>query len=295
MFKKIIAGTAAAAVLVGVSACSAPADGGSSAAPEEVTFFSTAGWEDMDGVTYLWQNLLAEKGITMNIEALDLAAGFAGMAAGDIDGNMDTWLPNGHGEMIAKYPDEIVQLDPEGYYHNDAFVIAVPNYSPASSIPELITNAADFNNQIIGIEAGSGLMAATPKMLAAYPGGDKLTVVEGSYAAMMASLEAALTKKENIAVTLWTPMWAFAKMDIKALEDPEQGYGAPDSSVITVVKNFEADHPQIASWMKNMQLDDDQFASLMLAVNQADGDAAKGVKEWLKDTDNNELAHSWLK
>lgn len=293
MFKKVMAGVAAAALMtVGLTACASGSE--ESSASEEVTFFQVQGWEDTVGVTMLWQELLAEQDIKMNVEDLDLAAGFAAVAKGDIDGHINTWLPVGHASFVEKYKDDLVKLDENGgYYDNDKFLIAVPDYAPADSIQDLVDNADQFGNEIIGIEPGSGLMTATPGMVAEYGGTDSLKVIEGSTAAMMASLEAAIAKKENVAVTLWSPHWAFAKMPIKALEDPKGAYGKPDSSIVVVNKAFKKNHAKIAEWMTNMELSDEQYASLMWEVNNGDT-PQKGAQNWLKDPANRELADSWI-
>ena len=67
-------------------------------------------------------------------------------------------------------------------------------------------------------------MKATAKVIEDYELTD-WTLVEGSNAAMVASLKKAYEKEEPIIVTGWTPHWIYAAFDLKILEDPKGSYG----------------------------------------------------------------------
>ncbi|WP_051071067.1 glycine betaine ABC transporter substrate-binding protein [Paracoccus sp. N5] len=81
--------------------------------------------------------------------------------------------------------------------------IAVPKYVPIVSIEQLSDNADKFGGKIIGIEPGAGLMREAADAVDAY--GMKLQLVEGSPAAMTATLKSAVDRQDWIAVTLWEP------------------------------------------------------------------------------------------
>src|SRR4051812_22149697 len=111
MFK---AAAAAAAIAVSVSACSGVTPAGTSAGggdDKSVNFATVAGFDDTVAITGLWTELLGEKGYTVKTTTVDLAAGFSGIARGDLDGYLNAWLPSTHQAYIDKYKNDLVILD----------------------------------------------------------------------------------------------------------------------------------------------------------------------------------------
>jgi glycine betaine/proline transport system substrate-binding protein len=287
---------AVAAIAVSVSACSGVAPGGGAAGADSdktVNFATVPGFDDTVAVTGLWSVLLQEKGYTVKTTSVDLAAGFSGIARGDLDGYLNAWLPSTHKAYIDKYKDDLVILD-KPYFANDQLVLAVPESQPENTISDLVQNAAKYNSKIIGIEAGSGEMKLLPDVLAKYGATDKLSIVEGSTPAALAALKDGAANNKPVVVALWTPHWAFASMPVKALKDDSQGWPAADGSHVVLSKNFSEKHADIKGWMEKSKLTDDQYASLMLAVSEAK-DPAQGAKKWLETPENRQAADAWLK
>lgn len=82
----------------------------------------------------------------------------------------------------------------------------------------------EVNYQIIGIDPGAGIMKSAAKAIEDYKLTD-WTLIEGSGAAMTATLDKAIKNEEPIIITGWTPHWMFNKYDLKYLEDPEKSFG----------------------------------------------------------------------
>jgi glycine betaine/proline transport system substrate-binding protein len=82
--------------------------------------------------------------------------------------------------------------------------------------------------KITGIDPGAGIMKATAAAIEDYELTD-WELVEGSGAAMTASLQKAYNKEEPIIITGWTPHWMFSKFDLKYLEDPKGTYGEAEN------------------------------------------------------------------
>ena len=288
---------ACAAIIASVSACSGvtPAAGGESSAGNKTANFATVpGFDDTVAVNALWSTLLEEKGYTVKTTSVDLAAGFSGIARGDLDGYLDTWLPSTHAAYVDKYKDDLVILE-KSFYDNNRLVLAVPDFVEENTISELAQNAEKYDSKIIGIEAGAGEMKLLPGVLAKYSARDKLKIVEGSTPAALAALKSGVDNHKPVVVALWQPHWAFASMPIKVLEDDLQGWPKPDSSHPVLSKKFAEKHPDVRSWMENSKLTEDQFASLMLLVSEAKGDPISGARKWLETPANREAADGWLK
>lgn len=288
--KSILAFAAIAATL---SACSGatPADGGGDG--KTITFASVPGWDDTVAVTGLWSVLLEEQGYKVETQNIDVAPGFAGVARGDIDGLLNSWLPSTHGTYADKYKDDIQILD-EPYFANDELVLAVPESVEENTISELVQNAEKYESKIIGIEAGSGLMKLLPDVVSKYSAQEKLSIVEGSTPAALAALKNGIDDNKPVVVTLWKPHWAFASMPIKALKDDAQGWPKPDGSYVVLNKKFAEDHADVQGWMSNFKLTEEQYASLMLTVKEATN-PAEGSRKWLETPENRKAADEWFK
>lgn len=292
MIRKTLAGVGAAALLASLAGCSGvePTQG---SGDDTVTFFVTPGYDDTVALMGLWTVLLDEQGITLESQNLDLAPGFSGIARGDIDGYLNTWLPTTHQQFIEPNKDDLVIFDDgEPIFDNNALVLAVPETAPDDTIEDALANIDEYGGEIIGIEAGSGLMDTLPGVLEAYGHADA-QVTAGSTPAMLASLQQAVDSGDNVLVTLWTPHWAFSEMPIKVLEDTEQAWPEPDGSYLVTSTQFAEEHPEIAEWISGSRLDDDQYAALMLEVSKADS-PEEGAQNWLNDPDNRALADSWF-
>lgn len=289
--KKIGAVIASALLIASVSACSGVSTG-SQPSEKTITVALPAGYDDSVAVTGLWQELLAERGYKLETKSVDLAAGFSGIARGDLDGYLNAWLPTTHGTFVDKYKDQIEILD-RPFFDNDRLVLVAPKSVPENTIEEVVNNAAAYESKIIGIEAGSGEMKILPDVLKKYNATDKLDIVAGSTPATLAALKDATAKNKPLVATLWTPHWAFASMPIKVLEDNLEGWPKPDGSYVVFSKKFAEKEADVVKWMSNFKITEDQFSSLMLDVSEASS-PTEGAKKWLENPENKKSAESWF-
>ncbi|UZX03076.1 glycine betaine ABC transporter substrate-binding protein [Arthrobacter sp. CDRTa11] len=295
MIKKTIGAILACAVLTTtMSACSG-AGTPAQTSQKTITVAEVPGFDDTVAVTALWTELLSEHGYNLETKTVDLAAGFSGIARGDLDGYLNAWLPSTHASYVEKYRDDLVVLDKNGpFFDNDRLVLAVPKSVEENTISEVLKNAEKYDSRIVGIEAGAGMMKLLPDVLKTYGAEGKLDIVAGSTPAALAALKDGAAKNKPVVATLWTPHWAFASMPIKALEDDMSGWPKPDGSYVVLSKKFNEEEPQVAEWMSKSKLTEEQFASLMLAVSETKT-AAEGAKKWLENAENRAAADAWFK
>jgi glycine betaine/proline transport system substrate-binding protein len=289
--KRIGAVIASALLVTSVSACSGVSTA-SQSSEKTITVALPAGYDDTVAVTGLWQELLSEHGYKLETRSVDLAAGFSGVARGDLDGYLNAWLPTTHGTFVDKYKDQLTILD-KPFFDNDRLVLVAPKSVPENTIGDVVANASAYNSKIVGIEAGSGEMKILPDVLKKYDATDKLNIVAGSTPATLAALKDAAAKNKPVVATLWTPHWAFASMPIKILEDNLGGWPKPDGSYVVLSKKFAEKNAEIAKWMSKFKITEDQFSSLMLDVSQASS-PTDGAKKWLENPDNKKSADSWF-
>jgi glycine betaine/proline transport system substrate-binding protein len=251
----------AATGLVALAGCSSgPAETVDNGDEKDVTIAVFSGWPEGEAVSYLWSAILEEKGYEVEMENVDIAAGFTGLSAGDYDVNMDVWLPVTHEAYLAEFGDDIVDI---GTWNTEATNnIAVNADAPVDSLDELAANGDSFNKTIVGAEAGSGLSGLTENAVLPEYGLDDWEFTTSSTATMLSELKAATAAGENIAVTLWHPHWAYEAFDIKDLEDPKGALGAAEGIHSYGSSDFNEKFPQFSEWLSGFEMDTETLGSL---------------------------------
>lgn len=250
-------------------------------------------WDEDIAVSYLWKALLEEQGYQVKLTQVEVAPLFAAVANGSIDLFLDVWMPSTHGQYMERFGDRVEVL---GTWYDQADLgLAVPDYVEARSIADLPRYADRFGKRIVGIEAGAGLMRVTRESAMPGYGLDDWELVQSSTPTMLAELERAIQNREWIVVTLWRPHWAFAKYDIRYLDDPKGLMNPEGAEKIQIIarQGFRDDFPEVARWLERFELTLDQLAALEAAIQEHGADQpAKGVAAWLKESRG--LVETWL-
>ncbi|KQM81980.1 glycine betaine ABC transporter substrate-binding protein [Agromyces sp. Leaf222] len=288
MKKSMLTGALAltAASALALTGCSA--DGGSAEALEngdqkDVTIAVFNGWDEGVAASELWKAILTEQGYDVTLEYADPAPVYSGLASDDYDVTLDTWLPTTHADYVEEYGDDIVDL---GAWNRDAkLTIAVNADAPIDSLDELAANADLFDGRLVGIEPGSGLNRVTSEDVIPTYGLEKMEYLTSSTPAMLSELTAAADAGENIAVTLWSPHWAYDAFPIKDLEDPEGALGGAEGIHSFGAASFEETHPTLAGWLQGFTMDSKLLYSLENAMfNENDSDDyAPVVEQWISE------------
>lgn len=280
----------AAVTALALAACADDGNENSSGAGDaepanKITIAAFNGWEEGIAATYLWKAALEERGYEVTVQFADVGPLYVGMAAGDYDVAFDAWLPSTHGDYWAEHGDQLEDL---GAWFDDApLTIAVNEDAPIRSLAELADNADLFDNRIVAIEAGSGLNRITQESVIPTYGLEDMDFIESSTPAMLAELQGAIDRGENIVVTLWQPHWAYDAFPIRNLEDPENALGDPEEIHAFGRIGFSKDFPEVAEWVKNFRLTGEELHSLenvMFNENDATSEAEyeASVQQWLE-------------
>lgn len=140
------------------------------------------------------------------------------------------------------------------------------------------TVGEQVNHEIIGIDPGAGIMKATAKAIEEY-GLTDWKLIEGSGAAMTATLAKAIKKEEPIIITGWTPHWMFSKYDLKYLEDPKKTFGEAEEIHTITRKGLKEDHPEAYQFLQNFKWTPEEMGEIMIAIQ--DGKSpVDAAKEW---------------
>ncbi|MDW4574522.1 glycine betaine ABC transporter substrate-binding protein [Microbacterium sp. M3] len=271
-----LAGTAGLLVTGAVTQLS-PADAGDRAI--RIAVFN--GWDEGIAASELWKSVLEDEGYTVELVYADPAAAYTGIARGDYDLTLDTWLPLTHADYMQTYGDDLVDL---GAWNDEAkLTIAVNEDAPVDSLTELAANAEVFGNRLVGIESGSGLVTVTQNEVIPGYGLEGMEFVTSSTPAMLTELEAATDAGRDVAVTLWRPHWAYNAFPLKDLEDPDGLLGDAEGIHTVGSQGFVDDFPEVAAWLEDFRMDNELLYSLEDAMfGEYDGDDyAPVVDEWI--------------
>ncbi|WP_405769940.1 ABC transporter permease/substrate binding protein [Streptomyces sp. NBC_00080] len=250
-------------------------------------------WDEGIASTYLWKELLEERGF--DVTTTQYAAGplYTGVATGQIDFQTDAWLPTTHNEYWKKYGGQLDDLG--SWYGPTSLELAVPSYvKDVGSLADLKSHAAEFDGKITGIEPSAGMMGLLKdKVLGQYGLDGAYTVVDGSTPAMLAELKRAYAARKPIVVTLWSPHWAYSDYDLKKLDDPRGAWGNGDGVHTVARKGFAADNPEVGKWLKNFRMTEAQLTGLEARIQKAGkGKEQDAVRTWLKE--NPGLVEKWV-
>jgi len=235
--------------------------------------------------------LLEERGYTVNLQELDIASTFTGVANGQVDLYMDAWLSTTHQVYWDRFKD---QLEVVTSWQEGKNTLVVPDYvTNVNTIADLKGNEAQFDGRIVGIEAGAGEMKAMREKVIPTYGLTDYNLVEGSSPAMLATLDSSIAQNKPVVVTLWQPHWAFSRYPLKVLEDTQTAFGPPDQMQIIATKGFGAANPEVNGWLKNFKITPEQLSDLMLKIqNAGKGQEEAAAKQWAAD--NKAVVDAWF-
>lgn len=260
-----------------------------SASAEKSAELACGQWASASAQTNVATAVLQEKmGYTVETKRVSAAAMWKAASAGSVDGFVCAWLPGPHGRYYQNRKQEVVDLGVN--LEGTRIGLVVPAYVPIDSIGELDTHAEKLNGEIIGIDAGAGIMTATKEAMKAY-NLENLDLMEGSAAMMTAVLQEKVENREWIVVTGWSPHWKFHRFALKYLEDPKKVYGEPQSIKTIVRKGLESDKPELYTFLDNFRLEPEDLHAVMDWTRKS-GKPYESALRWIKD--NPRQVEAWI-
>ncbi len=183
-------------------------------------------WDEGIASTYLWKEMLEQRGFKVNAQQYEAGALYTGMANGEIDFETDSWLPTTHESYWKKYGDKLEDMG--SWYGPTSLEIAVPSYMKGiESMEDLKGQADKFKGRIVGIEPGAGEMQLLKsKVLKEY----------------------GLDKEYN-------------EFDLTKLKDPKGAWGEGDEIHTLARKGFSKEFPEVGKWLKDFKMSEEQLTS----------------------------------
>ncbi|MFJ8210239.1 ABC transporter permease/substrate binding protein [Streptomyces sp. NPDC096033] len=241
-------------------------------------------WDEGIASTFLWKELLEERGFKVDARQLEAGALYTGLAGGGIDFQTDSWLPVTHAQYWQKYGNRLEDLG--SWYGPTSLELSVPSYvKDVRSLADLKGKSDRFKGRIIGIEPSAGEMSILKdEVLKEYGLDGEYRVVDGSTPGMLAELKRAYEKREPVAVVLWSPHWAYSSYQLTKLDDPKGAWGKGDGIHTLARKGFAEDEPEVARWLREFKLTEPQLTGLEAKIQQTGkGKEQQAVRAWLKE------------
>ena len=289
MSTSLLAGAAAATLALAACATdggSEPGEGDGVLAGESITIAAFNGWEEGIAATYLWKIAFEEQGAQVDVQFADVEPVYNGVASGEWDIGFDAWLPATHEPYWETYGDQLEDLG--AWFTEAPLTIAVNEDAPIQSLTELADNFDAFDNRIVGIDPGAGLTRITKESVIPTYGLPDDALIESSTAAMITELRGAVSRGDNIVVTLWQPHWAYDAFPIRNLEDPENALGDPEEIHSFARPGFSDEFPEVAEWVSSWTFSTEDLHSLENVIfneNEAESpdEYEESVRQWLQD------------
>jgi glycine betaine/proline transport system substrate-binding protein len=277
-------------LLIGLTLVFAAGCGGSKQGGQKTVKLVYVNWAEGIAMTNLAKVILEDQmHYKVDLKVADVGPVYTSIAKGDEDAFLDAWLPVTHASYMEKYGS---QIDDYGIDYAGARIgLVVPDYVTIDSITQMNAHKDQFKKEIIGIDAGAGIMKATDSAIAAYD--LDFTLIPSSGPAMTAALKNAVENDKWVVITGWKPHWMWARWKLKFLEDPKGVYGKTENIHVLARKGLDKDMPRVAQFLKNFKMDDQQLGSLEGMINEEkSGDPAVAARAWV--TQNMDLVKSWI-
>ncbi|AXE39686.1 glycine betaine ABC transporter substrate-binding protein [Acidipropionibacterium virtanenii] len=249
---------------------------------KDITIGAFNGWDESFATAHLIKYALEKDGYKVTVKGFDAGPGYTGLAGGDIDLITDGWLPLTHADYMKKYGSKLESMG--CWYDNAKLTIAVNKDSKAKSIADLESMSSEFGNTLYGIEAGAGETKVVQDTMIPKYGLKNMKLKVSSTPAMLSQLKKATAAKQDVAVTLWRPHWAYEAFPVRDLADPKGAMGGAEKIYSFGRPGFEKDDPKAAQLVKNLAFSDAELSSLenvMFSDSKYGGkNNDKAVAEW---------------
>ncbi|MFD1361111.1 glycine betaine ABC transporter substrate-binding protein [Lentibacillus salinarum] len=247
-------------------------------------------WDSAIASANVVKEVIEERlGYTTEILPVSAIAMWESVAAGDRDGMVAAWMPGLHKDY---YEEHKVQLENLGPNLKGAVTgLAVPDYVPVNSIEELKEHANAFDNEIVGIDPGAGIMAKTNEAMESYDL-NHFNLVTGSGSTMTQTLANAIEEERWVVITGWTPHWKFARWGLKYLEDPRNVYGEGDNINTMVRKGLHEDKPDVYNFLDRFYWESSDMEQVMLWAREVGTTPEEAAERWVRE--NKATVDTWV-
>jgi glycine betaine/proline transport system substrate-binding protein len=288
---------AAAGMLLGLAAASAPAVAGEAEACRTVRF-SDISWVDVSATTALTSLILKDLGYTPKISLLTVAETYQGLKDASVDVFLGNWMPSMEADRKPFVDDK--SIDVLGANLEGAkFTLAVPQYTWDKGLhdfQDVQKFGKELGYKIYGIEPGNDGNQHVLDLIAAKRWGlEKFQLVETSEQGMLAQVAKSYRAKKPIVFLGWQPHPMNRTFKLAYLTGGDDTFG-PRFGAATVYTNVRAGFaeacPNVGKLLGNEKFSLAAEDAMMDSILNKRMDPAQAASAWLRA--NKAVLKAWL-
>lgn len=277
--------TAAFAIL---ALSTAAAFAGDSDACKKVRF-ADVGWTDITSTTALSSRILEGLGYQPSNQVLSVPVTYKSLSNKDIDVFLGNWMPTMEADRKPYIEDKSVEVLPTANLEGAKYTLAVPTYTFEAGLKSF-QDIAKFKDKlagkIYGIEPGNDGNRLILGMIDKDQFGLKgFELVESSEQGMLAQVERATKRNEDIVFLGWEPHPMNSKYKMSYLSGGDDVFG-PNYGGATVYTNVRAGYvgecPNVGKFITNLKFTLPMENEVMGKILFDSEEAPKAAEEWLK-------------
>lgn len=239
--------------------------------------FGVTPWTSTVPPTYVAKTILEDMGYTVELQNADVGVVFAGLAKGDIDVFMDSWLPDMHKNYLEKYGDKLDDVAIS--YKEGELGWVVPQYVDINTVDEIKGKEDLFGGKMYGIEEGAGMTMTSREMIEEYD--LDLEYVASGEPAMLAQVKKEIANGNPVLFLGWRPHSMFATWDLKVIPD-SKGYFKTSEVHVIASADLKEKSPDAYHFFKNWSMPVGDIEEMILKMDNG-ADPAELAKEWIEN------------
>ncbi|MBV8564474.1 MAG: choline ABC transporter substrate-binding protein [Methylobacteriaceae bacterium] len=250
---------------------------------------SDVGWTDITATTAVTARILQGLGYTAKIDVLSVPVTYASMKNKDIDVFLGNWEPSMENDRKPYVEDKSVVVVGANLPEGAKYTLAVPQYTYDKGLKDfgdIIKFKDSLKGKIYGIEPGNDGNRLVLDLIKNNKFSlNQFQLVESSEQGMLAQVQRATSRNEDIVFLGWAPHPMNVNFKIQYLTGGDDSFGPNFGGAIVYTNEragFGADCPNAAKLIGNMKFTVDIENVIMNKILSDGEEAPKAAEEWLK-------------
>jgi glycine betaine/proline transport system substrate-binding protein len=261
--------------------------------------FSDVGWTDITSTTAITSRILEGLGYTPKTTVLSVPVTYASMKSKDIDVFLGNWQPSMENDRKAYIQDKSVVEVAANLPVGAKYTLAVPQYTYDKGLKDfgdIIKFKDSLQGKIYGIEPGNDGNRLVQSLIDGNKDSLKeFQLVESSEQGMLAQVQGAVARNEDIVFLGWAPHPMNVNFKIQYLTGGDETFG-PNFGAAKVYTNERAgwsqECPNAGKFVANLKFNVDMENQVMQMITGDGMEGPAAAEKYLKG--NPGVLDAWL-
>jgi len=261
--------------------------------------FSDVGWTDITSTTAITSRIFEGLGYTPKTTVLSVPVTYASMKSKDIDVFLGNWQPSMENDRKAYIQDKTVVEVAANLPEGAKYTLAVPQYTYDKGLKDfadIIKFKDSLQGKIYGIEPGNDGNRLVQSLIDGNKDSLKeFALVESSEQGMLAQVQGAVARNEDIVFLGWAPHPMNVNFKIQYLTGGDETFG-PNFGAAKVYTNERAgwsqECPNAGKFVANLKFNVDMENKVMQMITGDGMEGPAAAEKYLKG--NPGVLDAWL-